>query len=558
MTTVRAANIAGMPVRDGRIACLPLDDRPVNYDYPRELAALAGFEIELPPREWLGTPWRPSRHAELVDWLEKAALRADALLVALDTLGYGGLIPSRTSSENAEQVLARLSILKQIKARQPGLLILAYNVILRISRADSAEEEKAYWADYGSRMFRLSTLEHKSALGEANDSETAERLALRAQIPDSVYDDYLHGRKRNHAVNRTMLDWLAEGLFDYLLLPQDDTADYGWNIAETRSLQSLIRLRSLSDRAITYPGADETVSLLLARYACQQARFAPRVWPRYSSINGAQTITAYEDRPVHELLKAHLAPLNGFVANSPEQADLLLFLNAPAEAQGAADLQELVAREMAEPSFQAPIIENDLYRLTRREMTSPRRSVEEFVRALEAALESRLPVALADVAFVNGADLFLGRKLLQSGLAPRLMAYAGWNTAGNTLGTVLAHAVLHLLALRHDPVPEQITAHLVFLFRRYLDDYFYQTVERTHLVYEDLPALGLAPSMERLPADKLEAVERRLQARLSAAAGELCNRFVQAGLVRDVHISNITLPWQRLFEVGFDVQVELP
>ena len=75
------------------LACLPLDDRPVNYDYPRELAALAGFEIELPPRLWLGNPWRPSHHAELVDWLDKAALHADALLVALDTLGYGGLIP---------------------------------------------------------------------------------------------------------------------------------------------------------------------------------------------------------------------------------------------------------------------------------------------------------------------------------------------------------------------------------------------------------------------------------------------------------------------------------
>ncbi len=64
--------------------------------------------------------------------------------------------------------------------------------------------------------------------------------------------------------------------------------------------------------------------------------------------------------------------------------------------------------------------------------------------------------------------------------------------------------------------------------------------------------------MERLPADKLEAVEARLRTRLTAAAGELRDCFVQAGLVRDVRISNIHLPWQRLFEVGFDIQVELP
>jgi hypothetical protein len=317
-------------------------------------------------------------------------------------------------------------------------------------------------------------------------------------------------------------------------------------------------LRGLSDRAITYPGADETASLLLARYVCQQAGFAPRVWPRYSSQASSQVITAYEDRPMHELLKAHLAPLNGFLADSPQEADLLLFVNAPAEVQGASELQELIAREITDPTYPIPIDKDEIYRLTRREMTSPHRNLEEFVRALQAALETGIPVALADVAFVNGADLLLGRQLMQTGLAPRLAAYAGWNTAGNTLGTVLGQAVLSILMLRGAPTPAQQAAQLAFLFRRYLDDYFYQAVERTHLVYEDLPALGLDPSMERLPADKLEAVERRLQARLYAAAGELRERFVQTGLVRDVRVDHIHLPWQRLFEVGFDVHLELP
>ncbi len=184
MRTVHSAGSGDTPLQDGRLVYLPLDDRPVNYDYPRELAALAGFEIELPPREWLGNPWRLSCHAELVDWLEKAASSADALLVSVDTLGYGGLIPSRTSSETSPNVLARLSILKRLKARRPDLTILAYNVIMRICRANSAEEEKRYWAEYGSRMFRLSTLEHKSSLGEAGHVEQIERAELRAQIPE--------------------------------------------------------------------------------------------------------------------------------------------------------------------------------------------------------------------------------------------------------------------------------------------------------------------------------------------------------------------------------------
>jgi len=60
---------------------------------PRYLARAAGLEILLPPREWLGNPWRESRHADLVDWLTQTAPRADAVIVAIDTLAYGGLIP---------------------------------------------------------------------------------------------------------------------------------------------------------------------------------------------------------------------------------------------------------------------------------------------------------------------------------------------------------------------------------------------------------------------------------------------------------------------------------
>ncbi len=69
------------------------------------------------------------------------------------------------------------------------------------------------------------------------------------------------------------------GCFDYLLLPQDDTADYGWNVAEARGIQALIRSRGLGDHAITYPGADEIGCLLLARYVCREARFAPGSGP---------------------------------------------------------------------------------------------------------------------------------------------------------------------------------------------------------------------------------------------------------------------------------------
>lgn len=546
-----------------QIAFLPLDDRPVNYDAPRYLARAAGCEILLPEREWLGTPWRASQHEKLVDWCAQAALSADVLIVALDTLAYGGLIPSRTSCEVLESVLQRLAILRMVKKQRPALPIFASSVIQRISRADSSEEEKDYWAIYGSRMFRLSYLEHKQALGEADAAESVECAELRRSIPQEVYQDYRRGRSRNHAVNQAMLDWTQEGIFDYLILPQDDTAQYGWNIAEARALQAGIRSWGLSDRAITYPGTDEIGCLLLAACLCRQRGFQPRVWPRYSSITSPAVITAYEDRPIHELLKAHLAPLGGRIASSPQEADLLLYINAPAQAQGEGFYQWVVwkgveaLRQDLTAEYHAFLDEVQAERIfqnTRREMESPTRSPEELVRALWADVASGRSVALADVAFVNGADLILGNMLAFCPEIARLAAFGGWNTAGNTLGMVLAQAVIR--GLDEDPNPEQDRAHLEFLFMRFLDDYCYQARERSRLMLEDLPRLGMAPSMERLAdAEIARQVEARVQQRLLGAARELEKTFVRSGLVNQVQVSGIYLPWQRLFEVGFEVWV---
>jgi hypothetical protein len=547
-----------------RVAILPMDDRPVNYDYPRYLARAAGLEVVLPPREWLGNPWRPSRHADLVAWLAQAAPEADGTIVAIDTLAYGGLIPSRTSGETTEAVLARLGVLREIKARSPGRPILASSVVMRINRSNSCEEEKPYCATYGSRLFRLSFLEHKAEMGDASADDIALRDALRGEVPREVYEDYRRGRARNHAVNRAMLDWAAEGVFDYLLLPQDDTADYGWNVAEARRLQANIRAQRLPDRAITYPGADEVGCLLLARFVCRRANFAPRIWPRYSAVTAPTVVTAYEDRPIHEMLKAHLAPLGGVVADSPQESDLTLFVNAPVKVQGNGDSQWLILRGLDAvrtkmPARYHPWLEaffaTDGFRATRREMESPSRSPEEFVRALLATLAAGRPAAVADVAFVNAADLVLGDLLRQHPAVTSLAAFGGWNTAGNTLGTVLAQAVIFLVAQRGPATREQRAAHLEFLFLRFLDDDLYQGRERTRCLVEDLPALDIAPTMERLPAEKAAAVESGVRTQLAAASADLRALFVASGRVSGVRVSGIHLPWQRLFEVGFDVEV---
>ena len=169
-------------------------------------------------------------------------------------------------------------------------------------------------------------------------------------------------------------------------------------------------------------------------------------------------------------------------------------------------------------------------------------------------------VAIADVAFVNGSDLILGSQLIQHPEIARLAAYGGWNTAGNTLGTVLAQAAIYLAAKNQDCTPEQQKAHLEFLFLRFLDDYCYQAVERSLCMLEDLPAYGLLPTEERLPDGEIANEIGKEGVRAARETSQPSWKKYSGSQVgqRRSRISNLHLPWQRLFEIGFDVKVELP
>jgi hypothetical protein len=158
---------------------------------------------------------------------------------------------------------------------------------------------------------------------------------------------------------------------------------------------------------------------------------------------------------------------------------------------------------------------------------------------------------LARYPFIE-SDLLL-RQASMAGLA----AYGGWNTAGNTLGTVLAQAMIRVIALKNGATREQRAAQLEFLFLRFLDDAGYQVCERTRCMVEDLHELGLAPTVERLPEDMAAEIERRLGKNLGRSAAALRDLFIRSGLVRDVRVGHVHLPWRRLFEVAFDVRVDL-
>jgi hypothetical protein len=548
-----------------RLALLPLDDRPVNYDHPWWLGRAAGIEVLRPPREWLGSPLRRAAPGRLADWIGDEGASADGLVIAIDTLAYGGLIPSRKSETALDAIIDSLAPVRTLRAAHRDLPIFAFSILMRVNRTDAAEEEKPYWATHGRNLFRLSYLDDKASVGAASEREVDELKASFAAVPSKVVANYRMGRARNHAINRLMLEWVDDGIIDYVVIAQDDTAPYGWNIGEARALRELIEQRGLGDRAIVYPGADEVAGVLIAAFACRRAGLRPRVWTRYSGADGPSSMTAFEDRPFQELVRAHIGPLGGGLATSPDDADLVLAVNAPAEGQAEAWLQLAVREPDRLPARFDAFIDRQAVRAAEREMTSRRRDVKELVSATAADVEAGRNVAVVDVAFVNGADLALAECLLERVPVAGLAAYAAWNTAGNSLGSTLAQGVVRAVTRRQEQGIDVIAAHLGLLAIHLLDDYAFQSIVRSELLLEDLPGLGLAPTFERLPDSSLHEIEEIVRRRLAPYVEEVGRKLgivtvpngrAQYRLTR-LRIDPPTLPWKRVFEVAISPRIEL-
>lgn len=492
-----------------KIGLIPLDERPVNTRYPRLLAEIFGAEVLMPPENILSHYRQPANSDALLKWLDTYAPDCDILIAGCETLGYSGLITSRTSDEHAVTILNRLEALRHLKARQPSLRIFGFTVITRIPHYNSAVEEPDYWAQYGVNLHRLSQLMDRAGQGEAVDDEIA---VLRAQIPEAYVSDFLKRRLRNHTVTLGALGLAADGVFDLLVISSDDTSPYGLNSSEKRWIAEWGRRLSMGDRLLMYPGADEVGSILVARAINQQAGSAPKFRVDYAIPGGEDIRAAFEDSAVRVTVERQILAAGATI--QPDDADILLLVNPPRS-----------------PDHSWPLPYTD------EEIETRKPHLQAAVDRLKEWVESGRTAAVADVAHSNGADNLFVDLLREAGLLTKLDAYSAWNTAGNSIGTTVAQACIAWHGGR-DTVNQRR-----FLTHRLIEDWAYMGIVR-HQVTAWLQAETGKP--EPSP-EGVEATARWIEAHLSEVANQLNMGFrIVPGSLR--------LPWQRTFEIDFDLE----
>ncbi|MFD0712239.1 DUF4127 family protein [Paenibacillus sp. GCM10027626] len=516
-----------------KVVFVPLDERPCTFHNPVQLAARTDMNLVVPPQSLFGLKKRAADCAGLARWLQKEASDADYLIVSLDMLLYGGIVPSRLHELSSAECKSRLQVLKEIKHKNPGLIIYAFNLIMRVPGYSSAEEEPDYYAEHGYSIYRHSWLQDKASQAGLTAGEQAEMEKLSDILPHDVLADFTGRRAKNSEITALAVEYTREGVLDALLIPLDDNAKYGFSAQEQAKIRRLAERYNLMDRVLLHSGADEAGCTLMARAFCHMKQYTPEIFVRYSSTLAPSSIPKLEDRSLHESIKSHLCAAGAYAADHSLEANAVLAVHGTAAGQE--QMVETVHNLEERPSCYFT-----------------EAAATEFAAYLKGCLRKGKPVALADVAVLNGADHYLMQLLAKQGILKQLNAYAGWNTVGNSLGTVIAHIIMEAFYKEH---PEQDSearrrASREYYISRLIEDWGYQAMTRNRIYQSDF--ISFQGSNHVNIADRRAELTAYLQEQLEQFAAEWLHDFGEDR----IHITDLVFPWDRVFEIGFRVRLE--
>ena len=490
---------------------VPLDDRPATRDAVLDLAAVAGIPVQTPDRTMLGSRTPAADVHALWSWIHSQVERSApaACIASIEMLCFGGLVASRTSQRHWRNLLPGLDQVYALAAKVPAYLSA---VIPRTPVRGGGDEDPQYWETHGEALRAYSIAADQ--FGWMGDVAAGRRVAEALErLPSSVIEAVLQHRRRHLLLNAELLIAAGRGNFRALLIGQDDTTAAGLSRIDREALERLARVAGASNVMLT-TGADELGAVLFAHWLNEMAAHRPAVRVGYTFPSATNRVPAYESTPLAETVREHIEAAGCRVVTAGEEI-LLWVHNFDEERQREALDQE------DEPDGAG---------------------ASAAARLTEEAAGGRI-VAVADVRYANGADRALVAALLERPEIGGIVAYAGWNTASNALGSVIAQAVT-IYHLGRGTVPGDPAAVRRTVVARLLDDWGYQAVVRPHLAVW-LREHGGDPGA-------LGAHEPTLEEAARQAFGETVLPLLASSLGTQVTLRRVTFPWHRLFEAAIE------
>ncbi len=523
ISTVAMAGKRDKPKEKEKIVFIPHDNRPISDEETADTIRQLGYEVIVPPDELLGSNDNLGDPDKLWKWLEDNTTvehKADkkppykplpgvkAVVLSGDSLIYGSLVGSRKHAISQSTLMERVQHFSDFKKDHPKVPMYVFSSIMRTPRTGEAsgKEEPSYYFSYGTDIFRYTALLDKQEMEGLNRREQKELDFLTQLIPQEAIADWMSRRKKNLAVNKAMIDLAKSGTFSYFCLGRDDNAPYSQTHRESRALNEYAGKLGKT-RFNNMAGIDEFGMLLLTRAVNDLEKKMPFVYVRYNMGEGGTVVPSYSDEAIDKTIRSHVIMAGGMYVTTPTRADLVLLVNTNPNGV----------------TYEANDVDNT-------EKTDF--SDKYFINMVDEELKAGHPVAIADIAYANGADNAMMGLLRDKNMLFKLQAYSGWNTPTNSTGYVLGQGML--VSRMSDNSRKKL------LFTRYLDDWGYQANIRQNLnsVLWNFPGEGNGATLN----EKKAAIENSASLRMRSFAKYNLPEFVD---VKQIHV---TMPWNRLFE----------
>ena len=491
------------------ILYVPQDDRPVDYEYTVSTAEAAGYQVLTPPAQYLSGMNFHGSPDKLMAWVDANAGKADAMVLSIDSLVYGGLVDSRKHNLPMETLTARLEKVEALHKSHKNVPIYVFSTVMRSPWAGGKGVEPDYYLTMGSDIYQLASLQAKMDEEGLNPQERNDWFAIMRRVPMEYLQDWYNRRRKNMSINYRLIDDARKGVFTYYSLGHDDNSVSTQSSLESKYLE--MAGTGIPKTAFgSFPGADQLGLLLITRASNDFNNYHPKITVIYPLGGGEKTVPRYDGQAIGKTITSHVEAIGGTMVDN-ERPDLLLAVNTP----------------LTTSTTESANFENFPIML---------QSTRDFLTQIEKAVNLDIPVSIVDMAFSNGSDNTLVYGLYQDKMMYRLAAYNGWNTASNSVGYGIAQGVLSKYMTAD--------AHRDMLTTQYLDNWAYQANVRDY-IYR---------MQQKLEAGVVTQYYPTLNEELQSRTKEQLQRYASTYLGIDPKTVDVTLPWQRLFEVYVDVK----
>ncbi len=494
-----------------KILYIPLDERPCNYKFPSmNLNATNNIELITIPIEYMGNKKLSANINKIFSWLEDNLYNCDGAVISLEMLIYGGLLPSRIHNYSSEILIARLNrfnaLVKEIKKKK-DINIYIFALVMRTPAYSSSEEEPSYYQEYGKQIFRRSFLLDKKETCLLTNKEEEELSNCINKVPTPIIIDYESRRDKNRDIILKCSKLLIDRTIDYLVIPQDDSAQYGYGPKDKKIIFSHFKSEKVENKILTYPGADEVGSALICRCIVNKLQQKPSIGVIFDQSESKTSIPKYEGMVLKDSIKHQINVAGAKFTDDIEKAQIILFIHTKDE-------------KMSDSWLQEPYKYDDF--------------------TYKILLNYKKPFIICDVAYANGSDLSFVKEIFNNKINDNMLSYAAWNTAGNTIGTAISSGIVQYL------YGSKETRDKLFFYRM-IDDCIYQSIVRKK--YNEL--------LKDQCFNSYIHIKKSDEKLINEIKNDIIYNLKKYYNILPFSIKKIDFPWDRLFEIDVELGSEL-